>query len=485
MEDEDLVLDPPNSSLVHICKEIGRGAFGTVYQGRMIEDFNSLKVDDFVAIKTISASRMVFQQEKEKLDQEISLMLQLNHPNIVKLYGVEHTSTETLLIMEYCNKGDLIHYLRNYKVGLPEKIVRNFGRQIAIGLDYLHTNQIVHRDLKPHNILLSETTDGKIILKIADFGFARFLKPMDLADTICGSPIYMAPEIQFGLKYNSNVDMWSIGIILYELITTKTPFPNIQNQYQLEVELKMRGSQPYSLPMDVDASPELRDLIQRLLTIDPAERITFDEFITHPFFSIEKDEITFNVPPSETVNEKKRIRRFSFLTASPDSTGQQAESFLLEAKFSVETIEQYFNDLEKSELFELLVLLIEFLLDFLEEERKVNDRFPKIEGDIIQIASRFSEKANKLKNEVESESKRSPFQFLYEKALDFARNGALMEEKGENVIAEEMYRKAMGALLPIAFSLGADKTVQSVRELYKAINERSLGLMKNSFDIAV
>ncbi|OHT17382.1 hypothetical protein TRFO_41037 [Tritrichomonas foetus] len=267
-----------------IDREIGRGSYATVYSATLIQPYPPLEVGSRVAIKSISTSRISSAQEKEKLENEISLMKSLNHPHIVKLYGVERLRSYYFLVMEYCNDGDLIHFLHSNGKGLDESVVIDFMAQIGSGLSYLHHHQIVHRDLKPHNILISKSDEGQHSLKIADFGFARFLRPSDLAETICGSPIYMAPEIQFGSHYSAQVDMWSLGVIIFELITTKTPFPNIKSQYELAQELKNRGSQPYCLPVSAQVSQELRTIVKQLLTIDSEKRMNLNEFLSSPIF---------------------------------------------------------------------------------------------------------------------------------------------------------------------------------------------------------
>jgi serine/threonine-protein kinase ULK/ATG1 len=200
-----------------IIREIGRGAYGVVYSAQVIAPFPPLKVDDFVAIKSIAAARVATPEDREKLDSEIAIMNSLEHPNLVKLYCVERSRNHFYLVMEFCGAGDLMTYLRSFQFGIPEPTIRNIAHQIATGLHVLHDHRIVHRDLKPQNILIS-SRGSSVTLKIADFGFARFLRPSDLAETICGSPMYMAPEIQFGQKYGASVDMWSLGVILYELV---------------------------------------------------------------------------------------------------------------------------------------------------------------------------------------------------------------------------------------------------------------------------
>lgn len=450
-----------------ILDELGRGAFGTVYSAEVVAPYPGLQIHAHVAVKAISMTRITASEEREKLESEISVMKSLDHKNIVKLYGVERTHTHYYLIMEQCNNGDLMSYLQSLKSPPDGSLIRNYATQIASGLSYLHSHDIVHRDLKPHNILLA-VQNGEITLKIADFGFARFLKPTDVTSTICGSPMYMAPEIQFGQKYGTNVDMWSTGVILYELICLQSPFPSVRNQYELAREFRSRGTRPYALPADANASPELRDLIQRLLTIDPMKRMDFEEFIQHPFF------MGVLAPLPE---EQRRIPRFSFLTAFPEVTGPFAERYLQEAKDSAEMISSHFSECPDGVLFELRTMMIEFLVDFLQEERQVNDRFPPIEGQIIELANKFS---REVKESGEGAEERGAMQFLYQTGREYARRGCRAEMQGEGELARSQYEKALNMLYPINFSLNGNDAVKNVRELYNSVTKRELRLSETS-----
>lgn len=378
------------SDLFTFGKEIGRGAYGTVFIATIKKPYPPLQAGSLVAIKSISTSRITSQQEKEKLETEISLMSKLNHPNIVKLYGVEKTSSHYYLILEYCNGGDLYQFMKTLKRSPKEKTtsyisattnyeiinysnyfsteesIRDFASQIASGLYYLHSHQIVHRDLKPHNILISRTKSNqnssgrrlssgfndkseKITLKIADFGFARFLRPSDLATTVCGSPVYMAPEIQFGNQYSSNVDMWSLGIILYELITGQTPFPRVKTQYELAMELKNKRSKFYTLPTSVKASPELRNLIERLLTINPNNRMTFSEFMNDPFISIGKNNrSTKSIKKINNDSVVSRPARSESSNSSSKSQTKNNDKFVIDEDFDFEIISNSSFDILES-----------------------------------------------------------------------------------------------------------------------------------------
>lgn len=463
-----------------IEKEIGRGAYATVYSAVLIQPYPPLKIGDYVAIKSISTSRISSAKEKEKLENEINLMKTLNHPNIVRLYGVERLRAYYFLIMEYCNYGDLIHFLHSFNdgngTGLPEDIIINFMYQIGSGLNYLHSHQIVHRDLKPHNILilkknnvstnknskesLNDSIDiDNFTLKIADFGFARFLRPSDLAETICGSPVYMAPEIQFGTHYTSSVDMWSLGVIIYELIAGRTPFPNIKSQFELAQELKNRGSQPYCLPVSAQASDELREIIPHLLTIDSEKRMTLNEFLSSsifkkfkdskPEFNSEMNTMDENIQVSNENNTSNEFlvdsndsaflqkyssinRDFSFIAADGNLTANDARSLLSKAQDSANLISDTFNlrnqkdnlqnstdEISTIELsYQLSTKLCCFLLDFLFEYKQltetsfttildaglISDDIPakrKYENQALSFVSELSEIAISLKDYID------------------------------------------------------------------------------------
>jgi serine/threonine-protein kinase ULK/ATG1 len=172
-------------------------------------------------------------------------------------------------------------------------------------------------------------------LKIADFGFATFLRPSELADTICGSPMYMAPEIKFQSPYSVKVDLWSLGVILNELITGKTPFPAAKTPFELSEELKMRGAQPFSLPVDVSASEDLRNLVPALLTIDQEKRIDLGEFLNHPFLRAQR---TSSDESTEGGQNAQKERRSSFLGAEGSVDDQKAEAFLCDARESADVV---------------------------------------------------------------------------------------------------------------------------------------------------
>jgi BR serine/threonine kinase len=167
-----------------------------------------------VAIKIIPRSAFESKPDLQtKIQREIALMRLVEHPHLLKLVEVLESPRHLYIVMEYASRGELFDFLVAHRF-LTEDVALRFFRQIIYGLEYLHTLGICHRDLKPENILL----DSDLNVKIADFGFARFLKD-SFADTSCGSPHYAAPEIVRGEKYDGRAaDVWSCGVILFALL---------------------------------------------------------------------------------------------------------------------------------------------------------------------------------------------------------------------------------------------------------------------------
>ncbi|XP_043574117.1 serine/threonine-protein kinase ULK2 isoform X2 [Chiloscyllium plagiosum] len=200
---------------------IGHGAFAVVFKGR-----HRKKSDWEVAVKCINKKNL--SKSQILLGKEIKILKELQHENIVALYDVQETPTSVHLVMEYCNGGDLADYLQA-KGTLSEDTIRVFLQQIAAAMRILHNKGIIHRDLKPQNILLSSVSRKKshmngIRVKIADFGFARYLQSNMMAATLCGSPMYMAPEVIMSQHYDAKADLWSIGTVIFQCLVGRPPF---------------------------------------------------------------------------------------------------------------------------------------------------------------------------------------------------------------------------------------------------------------------
>ena len=239
-------------------KYIGKGSFSKVYKGYHIDNEHKI-----VAIKKIFISNLKI---RNYIEQEINVMKKIDHKNIIKLYDVEYGPDYIYLILEYCD-NDLYNYLKKNNINYDK--IRYFMKQLLDGLEYIMNKEIVHRDLKPQNILI--TNDN--ILKIADFGFAREFKTDNMTSTFCGSPLYMAPEIIEQNEYNIKSDLWSVGIILYEMCMKSHPYKS-DNIKELISKIKDQNIKIY---FNDDIPLRCKKLLKKLLKINAKKRITWQE----------------------------------------------------------------------------------------------------------------------------------------------------------------------------------------------------------------
>lgn len=238
----------------HLLNQIGEGSFGKVYKARR------KYTGRLVAIKMINK----LGQSKEDLQsfrREISILQKVDHPNIMRMLEIFETNTDFCLVTEL-GRGDLFQIITDNQ-SLPENILRSISAQLVSALNYLHSQRIIHRDLKPQNVLIS--SNGTI--KICDFGFARVLSNTTLAlNSIKGTPLYMAPELVQEHQYNEKVDIWSIGIILYELYYGRTPF--FTNSFYKLIQMIVNDSITWPGPI----SDDFKDFLSSMLQKDPEMR---------------------------------------------------------------------------------------------------------------------------------------------------------------------------------------------------------------------
>ncbi|KAK8532014.1 hypothetical protein V6N12_053466 [Hibiscus sabdariffa] len=281
-----------------VGRQIGSGSFSIVWHARHRVHGTE------VAIKEIATGRLN-KKLQDSLMSEIFILKRINHPNIIRLHDIIEVPGKIHLVLEYCKGGDLSMYITR-QGSIPEATAKHFMQQLA-GLRVLRDNNLIHRDLKPQNLLLS-TNDSSAVLKIADFGFARSLQPRGLAETLCGSPLYMAPEIMQLQKYDAKADLWSVGAILFQLVTGKTPFTG-NNQIQLLQNI-MKSTELLFPVENNYLTTDCRDLCLRLLRRNPVERLTFEEFFNHPFLS--------QGQPNEPLRSQRISRTgYSFFESSP------------------------------------------------------------------------------------------------------------------------------------------------------------------------
>uniref|UniRef100_F1L2B0 non-specific serine/threonine protein kinase n=1 Tax=Ascaris suum TaxID=6253 RepID=F1L2B0_ASCSU len=264
----------------NICERIGGGSFSTVYKGISASPAaNGVRLT--VAIKCMdmhaaNASKL----SSDCVVSEIKILKSLKHRNIVRLYDFQWDKRNVYLIMEYCGGGDLASFIHQHG-SLPEAVTRRFFRQLASALFYMRAMNIAHMDLKPQNILL--TNRQRPFIKISDFGLSQYLKKDEAASSFRGSPLYMAPEIFTRQKYDSRVDLWSAGVILYECLYGRPPFTT--ESYEKLVE-QILSHESIKFPLNVQLSFECLDLLQGLLVRNPHHRMKFENFFAHPFVDL-------------------------------------------------------------------------------------------------------------------------------------------------------------------------------------------------------
>ncbi|XP_036437623.1 MAP/microtubule affinity-regulating kinase 3 isoform X3 [Colossoma macropomum] len=284
--------EQPHIGNYRLLKTIGKGNFAKVKLARHILTGRE------VAIKIIDKTQLN-PTSLQKLFREVRIMKILNHPNIVKLFEVIETEKTLYLVMEYASGGEVFDYLVAHG-RMKEKEARAKFRQIVSAVQYCHQKHIVHRDLKAENLLL----DADMNIKIADFGFSNEFTLGNKLDTFCGSPPYAAPELFQGKKYDGpEVDVWSLGVILYTLVSGSLPFDG-QNLKELR-ERVLRGK--YRIPFYM--STDCENLLKRFLVLNPAKRGTLEQIMKDRWINagFEEDELKPFVEPELDISDQKRI----------------------------------------------------------------------------------------------------------------------------------------------------------------------------------
>lgn len=274
--------------------ELGAGSFAVVRSGV------SKSTGEEVAIKIIDRKEMQ-EDDEVALRTEVEILSGLDHPNVVKMHEVFDEEDYLYIVLELMSGGELFDRIVE-KESYSEKEAADTIRPIVDAIRYCHENGIIHRDLKPEN-LLYETKEEGAVIKISDFGLARFLPSDNFATTACGTPGYVAPEIISGKGYGAPVDIWSIGITLYILLCGFPPFYNEDNAELFE-EIK-KGDFEFPSPYWDDISDMAKDLISKILVVKPSERLDIDGILNHPWITGE------DTPRKELADVKEKIKKYN------------------------------------------------------------------------------------------------------------------------------------------------------------------------------
>lgn len=252
-----------------VGEEIGRGATSIVYKCKQKGTGKPY------AVKTIAKS-----VEKKIVGAEVGILLTLSHPNVIKLKDIFETPEHIHLILELVTGGELFDRIveRGYYSELDAAQV---VKQALEAVAYIHDNNVVHRDLKPENLLYSDESENAVLM-VADFGLSK-INPDNLQlKTVCGTPGYVAPEVLLGRKYGSPVDMWAVGVITYILLCGYEPFYDERgDSYMFRKLIKARYE--FDSPSWDGISANAKDLISKLITLDPSKRLTARQALQHPW----------------------------------------------------------------------------------------------------------------------------------------------------------------------------------------------------------
>ena len=294
-------------------KIIGKGSFGQVYLT------SKTGTNKLFATKKMPKTMVLQPKVKKYFNNEIHILENIDHPYIIKLYEIKQTINNYFLIFDFCNGGDLNHCLEKYKKKnkkpFTQEIVQHLMNQIVNGLQYLHNSKILHRDIKSDNILVhfksKEDLQNLNLLnadiKIIDFGFARYLEDDSLAQSVLGSPLYMAPQILRKLKkldnnnsfgYDQKADIWSLGTVCYEMLIGTPPF--YAENYDDLLEGIQKGN--YSIPNNLKLSKEAVSFLNGMIQYNPQSRLDINALANHDF--LVKDIKSFHFIDIKKAEEK-------------------------------------------------------------------------------------------------------------------------------------------------------------------------------------
>ncbi|GAA5985592.1 hypothetical protein JCM5350_007147 [Sporobolomyces pararoseus] len=279
----ELSQNGPNKGIFlkyEVREQIGKGSFASVRKGVRRSD------GTMVAIKIIQKARFANNPKTlEMFEREITIIQQLDHPFCVKCYDWFEDDARIWIVLEFVDGGDLLDYTMK-KRGVPERETREIALMVCQAVSYLHSRGITHRDLKPENLLL--TKSRKPVCKVTDFGLAKMVTDQTMLKTMCGTPTYLAPEVILNPNpaagYSPAVDAWSIGVVIFSLLTCQTPFDESEST-PLPQRMKERQVDFHYL-LQEGFSPLCVDFLKKLLVADPRYRMSCADALNHEWLRV-------------------------------------------------------------------------------------------------------------------------------------------------------------------------------------------------------
>ncbi|KAJ8035549.1 Serine/threonine-protein kinase DCLK3 [Holothuria leucospilota] len=280
-------------------EKIGDGNFADVHVGILRQ------TGEEFAIKKVDKSKL--KGKESMIENEIAILNEIDHPNVVKLYEEYETEKYIYLVMDYVRGGDLFDAIID-SVKFTEADASVMVRDLASALNYLHEMNVVHRDMKPENLLVNLADGNSMQLKLADFGLA--MEVIEPVYTVCGTPTYVAPEILAETGYGLPVDMWALGVITYILLCGFPPFRSPDRNQDELFELIQSGKYEYISPYWNNISSDAKDLIDHLLVVDKKKRYTAKQVLDHPWIKGgERNNSVTNLQREVSMNLEKNFSR--------------------------------------------------------------------------------------------------------------------------------------------------------------------------------
>lgn len=286
------------TDIYDVYQRLGNGKFGLVKLG--IHKQTGKKV----AIKIMSKQDMDL-DDLELVRTEIEILKICQHPNIIHLYEVFENVDYFYIIMEYCEGGDLFSYLEKRNFILPEDKACRIIYKMCTALFYIHSYGIIHRDIKPENVLMISTDDNADI-RILDFGLSKILGPNEYCNEPYGTLSYVAPEVLLEKPYNKAVDMWSLGVTTYLLLSGGLPFDHANDDQEIARQT-ISEPVPYKGTIWKTISPQAVDFINKLLVKDPNQRMTVKDALEHEWIKRYKNKSNRN-----SINSNSEFKLYSF-----------------------------------------------------------------------------------------------------------------------------------------------------------------------------
>ena len=299
-----------------ISAELGSGSFATVYKA-----FNTKNRRNY-AIKIMPKSKLMNEGDTRRFQRELNASSFLRHDNIVAVHDFFWDDNNFYLVQDICNGGDLFHYITKND-HLEEPVAAFLFLQVCKAIEYCHSYNVAHRDLKPENVLIDKFPH----VKITDFGLCGYIKDDIKMKTFCGSTAYCSPECLCATEYDGRLsDIWSLGILLFVMVTGDSPWD--QNTGKMITQIK---NADFNIPPQI--SDQCRDLITRMVRIDPVDRITIQEIIQHPWMKM-ADESGLKMPVIKP-DDLQKLPPLEGYTLEEIAQMSKEESTVTEEKYGI------------------------------------------------------------------------------------------------------------------------------------------------------